>query len=197
VLRQPRRFGVDRVTTVTFGVGGNAQKRLSGPFELSLVRALVADGGTVVIDRGIGEEVARVDAVIDTLSSEGVRVVELQADPLRIPDGAAGQLLTYQGGLRPLIALVAASDQYVGYDSAFQHIAAALSVPAIDVFVNAPNERFSRRWKPYSSAPVEVVRAGLEESGDDVLARVVAACRAVRAAKNAEAIDPNPKIHLR
>ena len=86
--------------------------------------------------------------------------------------------------MRPLIALVAESDLYVGYDSAFQHIAAALSVPAIDVFVNAPNEHFSRRWKPYPRAPVEVVRAGEGESGDEVLARVLAASRALRTAKN-------------
>jgi Glycosyltransferase family 9 (heptosyltransferase) len=184
VLRQSRRSGADRVTTVTLGVGGNAQKRLSGPFELNLVRTIVGDGGTVVLDRGIGEELDRVDGIIGTLAAEGVRVVELQAGPLRIPEDAAGQLLVYQGGLRPLIALVAESDLYVGYDSAFQHIAAALSVPAIDVFVNAPNEHFSRRWKPYSRAPVEVVRAGEGESGDEVLARVLAACRALRTAKN-------------
>jgi ADP-heptose:LPS heptosyltransferase len=178
---QPKEGRDDFVTAVTLGVGGNAQKRLPGAFEVKLVRALLADGGTVVLDKGIGEEVARTGALISVLAAEGVRVVELQTDPLRTREGVSGRLLVYQGGLRSLLALVAESDLYVGYDSAFQHIAAALAVPALDVFANSPSELFSSRWTPWSKAAVEVVRATATESDDAVLARTLAAYRALRA----------------
>ena len=130
-------------------------------------------------------EVGRVEAIVAALAAEGIRVVGLEANPVRLPDGASGQLLIHQGGLRSLVALVAASDLYVGYDSAFQHIAAALSVPAIDVFVDPPSDLFSKRWRPYSKAPVEVVevvQAGTDADGHGALPRVLTAHRELLAA---------------
>jgi len=50
-----------------------------------------------------------------------------------------------------------ASDVYVGYDSAGQHIAAALGVPTVSVFTAAAPERHAERWRPYGPAPVHVV----------------------------------------
>ena len=50
-----------------------------------------------------------------------------------------GQLLLCQGGLGPFTALVAASDLYVGYDSGFQHIAAALSVFGLVMLTTVSN----------------------------------------------------------
>lgn len=179
VAQQARASGAGHVTAVTLGVGGNARKRIAGCFELELVRALLSDGGVVILDKGIGEEVARMEAIIAALAAQGTSVVELQATPPALPPGASGQLLVYQGGLRSLVALVAASDLYVGYDSAFQHVAAALAVPVIDVFVNPPNHLFSQRWRPYSKAPVKVVGA-TDVDGADTLVRVLAACRELR-----------------
>ena len=165
---------------MSLGVGGNARKRISGRFEVNLVGALISEGGVVVLDKGIDEEVARVEAIVAALAAEGARVAELEANPLRLPNQASGQLLLHRGGLRSLVALVAASDLYVGYDSAFQHIAAGLAVPSIDVFVNAPNDLFSKRWRPYSKAAVEVVQVGTDEDGCETLPRVLAAYRASR-----------------
>ena len=183
VTRQARASGVGHVTALTLGVGGNARKRIAGRFELDLVRALLSDGGAVILDKGIDEEVERVEAIIAALAEQGTRVVELDANPLGLPPGASGRLLVHQGGLRSLLALVAASDLYVGYDSAFQHVAAALAVPVIDIFVNPPNHLFGQRWRPYSEAPVtvvEVVDAATDVDGRDTLPRVLAAYRAHR-----------------
>ncbi len=122
-----------------------------------------------MIDKGIGEEVARVQAIISELAAHGTVAVEVTADGYRAPERLPrGQLLLCQAGLGPLTALVAASDLYIGYDSGFQHIAAALSVPVVDVFVSAPNELFFRRWRPHSRAPVDVIQAGTSEDGRDV-----------------------------
>lgn len=181
VAEQIRPSGAEHLTTVTLGVGGNARKRISGPFELDLMRGLLSDGGIVILDKGIDEEVARVEAIIAALAAQGTRVVELGANPLRLPDGASGQLLIHCGGLRSLLALVAASDLYVGYDSAFQHVAAALSVPVIDIFVNPPNDLFSRRWRPYSTAAVDVVQVGPDADSRETLRRVLTVYREHRA----------------
>ena len=165
---------------MTLGVGGNARKRIAGRFEVNLVGGLISEGGVVILDKGIDEEVARVDAIVTALAARGIRGADLEASPLRLPDRASGQLLIHHGGLRSLVALVAASDLYVGYDSAFQHIAAALTVPVIDVFVNPPNDLFRKRWRPYSKAAVEVVQAGTDDDGRETLPRVLAAYRASR-----------------
>jgi ADP-heptose:LPS heptosyltransferase len=187
VARRMRASAGGHVTAVNLGVGGNARKRIAGRFERDLVRALLSDGGAVMIDGGIGEEVARVNAIISDLAAQGTKAIEMTADAFRQPERMPrGQLLLCQGGLGPFTALVAASDLYVGYDSGFQHIAAALSVPVVDVFVNAPNELFFKRWRPYSRAPVDVVASGGPSADDDLIARVLAAHRNSRAAAGVE-----------
>ena len=181
VARQMRASGGGHVTAVNLGVGGNARKRIPGRFELDLIRALLSEGGAVMLDRGIGEEVARVEAIVSALTAQGIGVIEMTPDTFRQPDRLPShQLLICQGGLGPFTALVAASDLYVGYDSGFQHIAAALSVPVLDIFVNAPNELFGKRWRPYSRSPVDVVETATDAGGRDVLPRILAAYRKSR-----------------
>ena len=141
------------------------------------MRALLADGSVVILDKGIADEVSRADATLTALAAEGIRITELDTDPLRLPGQDVGQVLVYQGGLRPLIALIAASDLYVGYDSACQHIAAALSVPTIDIFVSPPSDLFSKRWQPHSKASVDVVRAEPSTDDAEALFRVLSAYR--------------------
>jgi len=183
VARQMRASGGGHVTAVNLGVGGNARKRIPGQFEVDLVRALLSGGGAVVLDRGIGEEVGRVEAIISAITAQGIGVIEMTAERFHRPEQLpACQLLVSQGGLGPFTALVAASDLYIGYDSGFQHIAAALSAPVVDIFVNAPNELFGKRWRPYSKAPVDVVQTGKEADRRDVLPRILEAYRKSRTA---------------
>jgi hypothetical protein len=171
LARQTRSSASRRLVTVAFGVGGNERKRLGGGFELDLVRGLLAGGDAVVIDKGVDEEVDRVEAIVARLRAEGVPSAELDgphSDPGRAAaaaDGRPARLIAHRRGLRALVALIAASDLYVGYDSALQHVAAALGVPAIDVFAGAPNERFARRWRPWSESTIVVKAApGMEKS---------------------------------
>jgi ADP-heptose:LPS heptosyltransferase len=56
-----------------------------------------------------------------------------------------------------LAALIGESDLYIGYDSAGQHIAAALGVPCIDVFAGSSSPRMLDRWKPTGKAETRVV----------------------------------------
>jgi ADP-heptose:LPS heptosyltransferase len=146
------------VVAVNLGVGGNARKRIPGEFEVDLIRRLITDGSRVILDYGIGEEETRVTTIVAALRNEGRRVCELGAtasDASSIPNDC--DVVTYRGPVAPFAALIGASNLYVGYDSAFQHIAAAQGVAVIDIFVNSPNATFLRRWRPHSSAPVTVV----------------------------------------
>jgi ADP-heptose:LPS heptosyltransferase len=50
-----------------------------------------------------------------------------------------------------IAALIARSDEFIGYDSACQHIGAALGVRTYTVFAGTSNARFIRRW--HASGP--------------------------------------------
>jgi ADP-heptose:LPS heptosyltransferase len=56
--------------------------------------------------------------------------------------------------------LIAASDRYIGYDSAGQHIAAAIRVPTLTIFVNSNSATFAERWRPYGPGIIEVFNVG-------------------------------------
>jgi len=127
--------------TISFGVGENPAKRLSGDFEQRLVQGLLDQGHSVLLDKGGGgEETARVEA---------------------LEQSCRGALYTWQGSFAPFAEAIRASRLYIGYDSAGQHVAAACGVRQITVFAGAPNRRFIERWRPWA---VEG-RAALVEAG--------------------------------
>jgi hypothetical protein len=178
-----RRAGARQVVAVNLGVGNNPRKRIAGGFETDLVRSLIADGSVVILDRGVGEEVERTGLIAAALRSEGRSVVESTTD-IRIDESgltSCPDLVTYQGSLGRYAALIAGCDLYLGYDSAFQHIAAALGIPVIDIFVNPPNPRFAQRWRPHSRAPVRAIVSGATDDRQ-CLADVLQAYQDVRAA---------------
>jgi ADP-heptose:LPS heptosyltransferase len=95
-------------------------------------------------------------------------------------------VFTWDGGIGAFAGLIAASDEYIGYDSAGQHIAAALGVPTLTVFVNANAPVFAERWRPSGSGIIEVVEveaaqlAQVEAASASILARTLAAREDVR-----------------
>src|SRR5581483_7175987 len=100
------RAGGRRVIAVNLGVGENPRKRVAGGFELDLVRGLLAERHALILDKGVGEERSRVGEIVAAL------------EPL------PPHVFVYEGAVGPFAALIRESDLYVGYDSAFQHIAA-------------------------------------------------------------------------
>lgn len=167
---QLRGAGVSRIAAVNFGIGGNDRKRVSEEFERGLVTSLVQAGFAVILDKGVGTEVERVDRVVAALEEDGRTVRALTESGVAAP----ADVLTWEGRIGPFAALIASSDVYLGYDSAFQHIAAALDVPVIDVFADAPSPLFVERWTPWSRAPVRVVHAGTDHrrAVDEAIAHV-------------------------
>jgi len=172
------------IIAINFGVGENQLKRVGGDFEASVVAHLIREGATVILDKGAGEdEISRADAVIahaTQIEREGrrVRAVEvdehylMQAPSAEEPDA---EILVWNGRIGLLAALISQSDLYIGYDSAGQHIAAALGVPCIDVFAGFSSSRMLERWRPTGEAEtrVVVVDSLLRANAGELLASVL------------------------
>ncbi len=149
------------LVTVSLGVGENPAKRVEDPFEEELLRLLASLDAQVMVDSGApgSEEQERVEAALGTLGE------------------AAGRVGVHSGPFAFFAAMIAASDLYVGYDSAGQHVAAALGVPLVSVFQGFPSERMMARWRPESPGPAAVLRADRFQDVQDLLAGVRDAIR--------------------
>jgi ADP-heptose:LPS heptosyltransferase len=149
------------IVSVSLGVGANPSKRLPDLFEFRLLARLLSGGATVILDKGgDAEEVERIDALVAMLAREGFRGVALEErrEALASPVEVSGaSLVTWQGGIGRFAALIAESAAYIGYDSAGQHIAAALGVPSIDIFTGFTSPRMPQRWAPHGPGPVHVL----------------------------------------
>jgi ADP-heptose:LPS heptosyltransferase len=149
------------IVSVNLGVGASPAKRLPDPFEFRLLARLLSKGATVVLDKGGDlEEVERIETLVTAMEGEGFRAFALDEgrDTAFPSDELSGiHLLTWQGGIGRFAAFVAESAAYVGYDSAGQHIAAALGVPTIDIFAGFTSPRMPERWSPHGPASVHVL----------------------------------------
>jgi hypothetical protein len=155
-----RRAGATRVTVVSLGVGGNQNKRVSEEFEIEMINRLIKDS-TLVLDKGAnGEEREQIDRIVAALRASGRAVIEIaesdRADAIAL-EKIEADAITWNGGLGAFAGLIAAGDRYVGYDSAGQHIAAALSIPTQTIFVNTSSPTFAERWRPYGPGIIEVL----------------------------------------
>jgi ADP-heptose:LPS heptosyltransferase len=179
MVKRLRQASSRPIVAINFGVGENPMKRVGKKFETSLVSQLICEGATVILDRGAGEdETRRADAIIsharETLTREGrdLRAIELNEDnfaDLLSCDSIDAELMVWSGRIGMLAALISESDLYIGYDSAGQHIAAALGVPTIDVFAGFISPRMLDRWRPSGVAETRVVAVD-ETSGADATA---------------------------
>ncbi len=145
---------------LNFGVGGNERKRVDDAFEAELMARLLTTGSRLLLAKGVGaEEVAHAERLLAMLRTRGHTVSEIAPD-VDAPPSPLSDVVAWQGSLGAFAGLIGASDLYLGYDSAGQHIAAALGVPTIDIFVDRQYPLIAKRWKPYSPGHVEVITAG-------------------------------------
>jgi ADP-heptose:LPS heptosyltransferase len=171
LARLLRRAGSRPIVSINFGVGENPAKSVGGWFEAALVSSLLADGATIILDRGAGEnEGMRADSIASYLRDATARVAELNEEKMPEVLGRESldvDLLVLNGRIGLLASLIGQSDLYIGYDSAGQHIAAALGVPCIDVMAGYSSERMAQRWRPTGPSEVRVILVGgsiLEET---------------------------------
>jgi Glycosyltransferase family 9 (heptosyltransferase) len=147
-----------RLVTVNLGVGGNPRKRISDRFEEELISRLLEDS-IIILDKGAShEERELIDRISAQMRAHGKTVLDVNE---RESAGSINQespdLLIWEGGIGALAGLIAASDEYIGYDSAGQHIAAALRIPTLTIFVNSNSPTFAQRWSPYGPGEIEVL----------------------------------------
>ena len=139
-----------KVAAVSFGIGENPAKRVADPFEEQTLRYLLESGWQLLLDTGVpgGEEDRRVHATVARL-------------------GAAGQSIAlHEGSFASFASFIAGAGLYVGYDSAGQHVAAALDVPLVSIFGGFSCERMLQRWLPDGPGAkrvIEVREQGVEQ----------------------------------
>jgi len=139
---------------VSLGVGDNPAKRLPDPFESNLLRSLP---GHITIDAGAGGEEA--ERVIRATVGMNVRFC--------------------RGSFAEFAAVIQASDFYIGYDSAGQHVAAACSIPQVSIFAGEPCERMFQRWRPTGEGKICILRANSQAKMDLIslcLLHIVSSC---------------------
>lgn len=174
-----RAAGAQRVVTVNLGVGQNPRKRLSLEFEKRLLRALSAVPDTVVVlDRGFGpDEVGRSMQLVADMRGCGLPSLETQFGSANFPAIPHG-VIAVECGIGEMAALIAQSDEYIGYDSACQHIAAATGTPTLTVFAGSNNMNFVRRWSACGDTECKIVHVNTltdpqHVDVDEIIARIM------------------------
>jgi ADP-heptose:LPS heptosyltransferase len=156
-IQSLRNAGCHRIVAINFGVGQNPRKRVGREFEEHLLKALLAEPETVVLlDRGFGdEEIERTARLIAYSRANGFTCTESSFDdgPGAIAHGVAAMSCD----IGEMAALIGHSDEYIGYDSACQHIAAATRTPTITIFAGSNNKSFVRRWSACGRTDCRIV----------------------------------------
>ncbi len=196
-----RIAGARHVVTMNLGVGQNPRKRVGLEFEKRLLRALVATPGTVVVlDRGFGaDEEERCALLMADMRESGVRSIETAFTAGDFPPLSHG-VIALECGIGEMAALIGHSDEYIGYDSACQHIAAAARTPTLTIFAGTNNKNFVRRWSACGDTDCRIVHVNtLTDPAhldvNEVIARVMQerALRTVRVAQPPSAgSSPSP-----
>lgn len=157
------------LAAVSFGYGGRESKRLGDRFEDEVLETLRAKGYRIVIDCGAGEEE-------EDLVKRRITAFKGSARPLADsnwpPRNKLADLMYFKGTLLGFGSFANGADVFVGYDSAAAHMAAALNVPVIDIFVGARSDLMRQRWTPTGELPVWVIPANGPEDREQVLGRL-------------------------
>ncbi|UCF90717.1 MAG: hypothetical protein JSW39_20885 [Desulfobacterales bacterium] len=153
-----RNYGARRIVAVNFGVGGNPRKRVGRHLEERLLAALLQQPQTVILlDKGLGAaERTNANELIAAIAAQGYAVQHTDFESNAHLDVKWG-LVGLQSGIGGIAAVIARSDEFIGYDSAGQHIAAAIGTPCVTIFAGSNNMRFIRRWSAHGANPCHIV----------------------------------------
>ena len=152
------RNGAGRVICLNFGVGGNPRKKVGEHLELDLLLNLLQKPNTVILlDKGIGnEEIQSSNSLLTRISANGYVIRHAVLDE-ELNTNLNWGVIGLQTRIGEIAAIIANCDEYIGYDSACQHIAAALKTPCLTIFAGSNNMRFIRRWSAFGSNTRQIV----------------------------------------
>ena len=153
-----RSKGAERIIVTNFGVGGNLRKKVGIDLEVGILLTLLQEPNTVILlDKGFGdEELHYTNSLINAIKKQGYSVSHASLDfedNMEIGWGVIG----VQSRIGEIAALIARSNEFIGYDSACQHIAAAVGTPCITIFAGSNNMRFIRRWSACGKKSSQIV----------------------------------------
>jgi ADP-heptose:LPS heptosyltransferase len=130
------------------------RKRLEEKLLLTLLKKPKT---VIVLDKGYGdEEAANIDSLISTVEDHGYLVYQTAFGRDRHERMNSG-LIGVTSRIVEIAALIAESDEFIGYDSACQHIAAALGTQCVTIFAGSNNMRFIRRWSAHGPKSCDIV----------------------------------------
>ena len=153
-----RAAGCRKLITMNFGVGNNPRKRLNVDFEKKLLGEILKSPQTVVLlDRGFGDdELSRSDSLISYLQDQGHQTAGARLGDSEYP-GISHGIVGVECSIGEIAALIAECDEFIGYDSACQHIAAAAQTPTLTIFAGSNNKSFIRRWSACGNTQCNIV----------------------------------------
>ncbi len=179
IINELHNSGCKKIIAVNFGVGANHKKRLGIEFEKNLLRKILENFGTVVLmDKGSGEdELSQSSLLLSDLSKSGFKTFSDDFGS-SIPRNLSHGLIALTCTIGEIAALIAKSDQYIGYDSACQHIAAAAKTPTLTVFSGTTNMNFVQRWKACGDTLCRIIHTDTFEQKentdpDEVVSRII------------------------
>jgi len=174
-----RVAGCRHVIAVNFGVGTNPRKRLSYDFEIRLLREILKAPRTVVLlDRGFGqEELSRSEALLADIRDGGFHGSNICFKDSKYPEIPHG-IIGIECAIGEVAALIADCDEFIGYDSACQHIAAAAQTPTLTIFAGSNNMHFVQRWSACGDTQCKILHVNtLTDPGhvdtDEVVVRIM------------------------
>ena len=174
-----RNNGVQNIIAINLGVGGNTRKRVCRRLEEDLLLRLLQEPNTVILlDKGFGdEELTYINSLINTIKKHGYAALHRVFDSANNEEINCG-IIGVQSRIGEMAALIAKSDEFIGYDSACQHIAAALGTQCLTIFAGSNNMRFIRRWSAYGPGNCHIVHVDtLTDPAsidvDDIIARIM------------------------
>jgi ADP-heptose:LPS heptosyltransferase len=153
-----KKRGARKVIGINFGVGGNQRKKVGWRLEKDLLMSLLQEPDTVILlDKGSGdEELKNSNSLLAAVNQSGFATLDAEfgtALDCAISSGVIGM----QTRIGEIAAIISKCDEYIGYDSACQHIAAALGTPCLTIFAGSNNMRFIRRWSAFSPNSCQIV----------------------------------------
>ncbi len=174
-----RSAGCKRLVAINFGVGENPRKSLGMDFEKKLLREILRNPHTVVLlDKGFCEnEFSRSASLISDLRDQGFKTVSTRFEESDYPNTSQG-IVGIECTIGEVAALIAECDEFIGYDSACQHIAAASQTPTLTIFAGSNNMHFIRRWSACGNTQCKIVHVNtLIDPGhintDEVIMRIM------------------------
>jgi len=150
------------VVFASLGVGGNPRKAATAAMESEVLAGLAAHAAVVLDSGAAAAEVERaMEVSLHWAARTGGTVRQVRVGvPSSVATGQSPELTLLRGAdLSTVTALLGYADVFVGYDSACQHIAAAVGTPGVVVFVDPPSPTFVHRWCAPGMSAVVVDRA--------------------------------------